>query len=219
MGQVDLHRLLEQWFLSLISAPPSVEEQRVARQLYLLLADGTPVSREHLASSLGMSIATVNKALLEFPQRYIGFDEQGRVFEFGGFGPDPAPNRFTVRGHTLYAWCAWDSLFIPPIVDEPAFVEATCPVTGNPISMTVTPKGVIDVKPGSTVMTFAIPGMEAFPDPERFSFMKTVFFFTSSEVATKWTSENPGPVVLSLDEGFELGRTMNKIRFKDVLNL
>ena len=68
-------------------------------------------------------------------------------------------------------------------------------------TLTVTPKGVIKAKPEATVTTYAISGMEAFPDVEKFSFMKTVFFFSSPEAASKWVSENPGPVVLSLDEG------------------
>ena len=219
MDKADLNKLIERWLHKFIPEDQSVEDQTFAQQLYRLLADGKPVSREQLEDSLGIGIEAVTKALDDLPQMYIGFDDQERVFDFGGFGLDPTRNLFKVRGNTLYAWCAWDSLFIPPIINEDALVEATCPVTGEKIRLTVTPKGVINVKPANTVMTFAIPGVEAFPDPEKFSFMKTVFFFSSPEVAAKWVSENPGPVVLSLDEGFDLGRTMNKVRFKDVLNV
>ena len=217
MDKADLHRHVEKWLQSFIPENQSVEDQTFARQIYRLLADGKPVSRQQLAASLGMTSEAVTEALDGLPQRYIGFDDQGRVLEFGGFGPDPTRNVFKVRGHTLYAWCAWDALFIPPILDETAEVESPCPVTRETIRLTVTPKGVTEVQPATAVMTFAIPGMEAFPDPEKFSFMKTVSFFSLPEAVSKWVSENPGPVVISLEEGFALGRTIRRIWFKDVM--
>ena len=219
MVKPDLHLLVKQFISRFSQVNMSVQEQTLVRQIYLLLAKGKPVLHEQIALSLGITGDSVNKAIKKLPSMYIDFDNQGRVTEFGGFGLDPTQNRFKVLGTTLYAWCAWDALFIPPILDETVYVEANCPVTDDQIQMTVTPRGVLDVKPAKTVMTFAIPGMEAFPDPEKFSFMKTVFFFNSREAASKWVSENPGPVILSLDEGFELGRTMNRIRFKEVLSV
>ena len=219
MEKPDLHFLVKKFISRFSQVDMSVEDQTFVRQIYRLLAEGKPVTREQLALSLGITDESVKKTIKELPSMYIDFDDQGRIAEFGGFGSDPTRNRFIVRDNTLYAWCAWDALFIPPILDETVYVEANCPVTDDNIQLTVTPKGVIDVKPTHAVMTFAIPGMKAFPDPEKFSFMKTVFFFSSRKAASKWVSENPGPVILSLDEGFELGRTMNKIRFKDVLNV
>ena len=219
MERQDLHAYVKQFISRFSQIDMSVEEQTFVRQIYLLLSKGKPVTPEQLALSLGITDESVSKTIKELPSMYIDFDDQGRIAEFGGFGSDPTRNQFKVRDTTLYAWCAWDALFIPPILDETALVEANCPVTDEKIQLTVTPKGVKDVKPASAVMTFAIPGMEAFPDPEKFSFMKTVFFFSSHDAASKWASENPGPVILSLDEGFELGRTMNRIRFKDVLNV
>lgn len=219
MERQDLHAYVKQCISRFSPTDMPVEDQTFVRQIYRLLAEGNPVSRERLALSLGITDESVNKSIKKLPSMYIDFDDQRRITEFGGFGPDPTRNRFIVRDTTLYAWCAWDALFIPPILDETVQVEANCPITSEKISLTVTPKGVINIKPVGAAMTFAIPGLEAFPDPEKFSFMKTVFFFSSIDRATQWVSENPGPVIISIDEGFELGRTMNKIRFKDVLNV
>ena len=219
MDKVDLHKVVEQWLLSFIPERQPVENQNLVRQIYRTLADGKPASREQLAASSGMTTEAATKVVNDWPKMYIGFDDEGRIYEFGGLGPDPTRNGFRVRGNTLYAWCAWDALFIPPILDETAHVEAICPATQEKIQLTVTPKGVTEAKPETAVMTFALPGMAGFSDTENFSMMKTILFFSSPEAASKWLSENPGPVILSLDEGFELGRTMNRFRFKDVLNV
>ncbi len=61
------------------------------------------------------------------------------------------------------------------------------------------------IRSAATTMTFAMPGSAAFPDPQTFSFMTTVFFFSSLEAASKWIAESPGTVIISLDEGFALG--------------
>ena len=119
----------------------------------------------------------------------------------------------------MWAWCAWDALFVPAIVGDPALVESDDPETGARVQMTVTPDGVQDVQPAGAVMTMAISGMQAFPDFRTFSFQKTVLFFESRESAARWLESNPGPVLISLDEGFVLGQTMNRVRLPDVAEI
>ena len=193
-----------------------VHDQRFMVELYRQLADGEPVRREVLADALDIQIEDVAAALDKLPSFYIGFDDEQRIIEWGGFGLDGGNNDFTIRGHRMWAWCAWDGLFVPAIVGEPARVAADDPKSGARVALTVTPDGVTDVSPPSAVMTFALPGMEAFPDFRRFSFQKTVFYFESRESAKEWLARNPGPILISLEEGFEFGRTLNRVRFPDI---
>ena len=62
-------------------------------------------------------------------------------------------------------------------------------------------------------MTFALPGMEAFPRFEDFSFQRAVLCFGSEKTAKSRPGKNPGPELIAIEEGFELGRTTNRIRF------
>ncbi len=190
-------------------------EQRFIIALYRHLADGAPVGTQTLAESLGMSLEDVQASLDKLPSFYIGYDDEGRVLEWGGFGLDGGNNRFNIRGHDMWAWCAWDALFIPASVGEAASVSAEDPLSGKTVSLTVTASGVKDVQPLEAVMTFALPGMAAFPNFATFSFQKTVHFFESRASAETWARQNPGPVVVSLDEGIRLSRLMNQIRFPD----
>ena len=68
-------------------------------------------------------------------------------------------------------------------------------------------------------MTFAIAGMEAFPEFENFSFQKTVFFFISEDSAAAWVEKNPGPVIISLEEGFAIGKTAIRAIHPDLLDI
>ena len=217
MATEDLHPLVEK-FVGMFGAD-TADEQRFAAELYRLLAAGRPVAAEALATAIERPVNDVRGELKELPAFYIGYDEKDRVIEWGGFGLDGGNNDFTIRGNRMWAWCAWDALFLPAIIGDPALVESDDPETGARVRMTVTPGGVHDVQPAGAVMTIAIPGMQAFPDFRTFSFQKTVLFFESRESAGRWLAKNPGPVLISLDEGFALGQTMNRVRFPAVAEI
>ena len=215
MRKEDLHALAES-FAQKFAADDEMSE-RLGVETYRQLADGRPVGAASLADSLGREPNDVTEALHELPSVYIGFDDRDRVLEWGGFGLDGGNNRFTVRGNPMYAWCALDALFVPTALGESARVEATDPKTGRSLSLSVTPDGVENADPSSTVMTLALLGMEAFPDFESFSFQKTTFFFESETSALSWLEENPGPAMISLEEGFAIGGLMLRAWFPSVL--
>ncbi len=217
MATDDLHGLVDN-FVEMFGAG-TTDEQQFAAELYRLLADGRPVAAETLAAAVDRPARDVRDELKKLPSFYIGYDESDRVIEWGGFGLDGGNNDFTIRGNRMWAWCAWDALFVPAIVGDPALVESDDPETGARVRMTVGPDGVQDVQPAGAMMTMAIPGMQAFPDFRTFSFQKTVFFFESRESAARWLEKNPGPVLMSLEEGFALGQTMNRLRFPDVAEI
>ena len=87
--------------------------QRLSAEIYRQLADGQPVTAAALAGSLDSTIEDVRTAWGKLPSFYIGFDDEGRVIEWLGFGLDGGNNRFRIRGHAMHAWCAWDALFLP----------------------------------------------------------------------------------------------------------
>jgi len=54
----------------------------------------------------------------------------------------------------MFTWCALDAIMMPGVIDATARVESQCYVTGYPIQLTVTPDGVTDYSPDTTVCRF-----------------------------------------------------------------
>lgn len=195
----------------------SVEEQQTAVALYRELGKGAALDVEQLASSLGIS-ASEARGRLASPaiESLIYADEQGRVVGFGGLATVPTKHRFEVGQRELWTWCAWDSLFIPQLLDETARVSSSDPETGQDISLVVTPHGVECVGPETVVVSFLLPDERAF-DESAANLMSTfchfVFFFASADSGQRWAAKHPGTLLYSVDDAFELGRRLNERTF------
>jgi alkylmercury lyase len=58
---------------------------------------------------------------------------QGGVIAFGGLSLAPAEHSFEVGGQQLFSSRAWDTLFLPALLERPAEVRSTCPLTAIPV--------------------------------------------------------------------------------------
>jgi alkylmercury lyase len=117
------------------------------------------------------------------------------------------PHRFEVAGKKLWTWCAWDALFIPGILGTSARVESTCATTGEPVSMAVGPHGVTELSPGGSVLSFRRPEGR-FDYNVILNFCHYVLFFSSEAAGREWTSQQPNTFLLTVTDGFELGRLL-----------
>jgi alkylmercury lyase len=134
----------------------SAQERRIAVSLYQLLAQGDPVTPAALAARSSVPEAVVLGTLESWPGVFR--DDDGRVVGFGGLAiPEMSHHFHAEGGKPIYAWCALDPFLIVPVINRPARVESTDPITGEPIRMTVTPEGVEDVSPASAVVSFLAP--------------------------------------------------------------
>jgi alkylmercury lyase len=190
------------------------KSQLVAVKLYRLLAEGSPVLLARLANALNLPVETVSEIL----SRYATFsDGQGAIIGFGGLTvAEMLPHRFQVEGRTLYTWCAWDSLFIPGILGKRAHVTSRDPVTHTPISMTVAPDGVTDIRPQGAVVSFLAPD-RTFDRDVIANFCRFVHFFSAPESGGAWTADHPGTFLLSVEDAFVLGQLTNARKFGDAL--
>lgn len=75
----------------------------------------------------------------------------------------PTPHHFRVNGQELYAWCSLDTLFLPGLLDEDAEVSSTCPVSGEPIQLRITPEAIVSHSPQAMVLSIVVPGADG-PD-------------------------------------------------------
>jgi hypothetical protein len=145
----------------LAAAMPRLDatEQRIALTLIRQLALGAPVSVSDLATAAELSEARVTDALDRLPGVFR--DEEQRVVGFMGLSVvEMGPHRIHVDGRRLSAWCAWDTLFLPELLDETAYVTSRSPASDAEISLTVTPAGPADLAPADAVVSFLLPETE-----------------------------------------------------------
>ena len=115
----------------------------------------------------------------------------------------------------VYAWCAWDTLFLPELIGKPAQVKSTCPTTGTPISLSVHSLEVTDIAPASTVLSF-LHRDQPFDADSIAAFCHYVHFFADRAAAEQWTSEHDGTFIISLADGAEIARLANTTRFPTI---
>ena len=125
-------------------------------------------------------------------------------------------HRIHVDGRPLSAWCAWDTLFLPELLGETAYVISRAPTSGAEISLTVTPTEPTHLAPADTVVSFLVPETE-FDAGVIQRFCHFVHFFASPEDGERWTAQHPGMFLLSVDDAYSLGQLTNRAAFGPVL--
>ena len=183
----------------------SNEQSRpIAVALYELLAQGEPVTVAEIAAHASVPDAVVLGKLKAWPG--VFWDDQGRVVGFWGLAIPEMDIRFhAAGGKPIYAWCALDPFLIVPVIGRSARVESKDPVTGEPLTMTVTPEGIKDLSPASAVVSFIAPD-KPFDFDVIETFCHYVLNFASRESAERWASERDGIILLPVSDAFEVGR-------------
>ncbi len=113
------------------------EMQRIAVALYRLLSAGSPVVLNRIADASGVAMTEVRKRLGDVPPSWIELDQSGSVICFGGLALGATRHRFSLGQRTLYTWGAFDALYLPEILREPARLTTACPATGDTIEVAV----------------------------------------------------------------------------------
>lgn len=184
-------------------APP---DWPLAGTLFRLLGDGEPVEAERLAEAVLREPTEVAGVLRELPE--VRFDQRERVIGFLGLTIEDTPHLLRLDGGSrLHGWCAWDALYIPPVLGRSARVESRSPTSGEPIALTVTPEGVEDASPSGALLAAVLPEQPLGSDVADViaSFCSFVHLFPSEQEASEWMAQHEGAFTLSLADGFELG--------------
>jgi alkylmercury lyase len=181
---------------SLAGTFPGCEDAPLATRLLRTLAHGDPVS----LSSLDQGARAVVE---RWPN--VKYDDHGRIVAFSGLSLTPTAHRFTVGGRALYTWCAWDTLFLPAMLDRPATVQSRCPITATDVRVTVVPDGIADSQPTDVGVSFPPPSATSAADITA-TFCCHVHFLAGPAAGEQWLGQHPGGVVLELDDAYELGR-------------
>jgi alkylmercury lyase len=189
-------------------------EQRIAIAIYRQLAAGGPVTPTEIATASGATEEQVARALLAWPG--VLRDATGSVVGFWGLSvAEMPPHQIIARGVRLWAWCAWDTLFLPELLDATVQVTSVSPGVEAAIELQVAPGGVEAVTPAQVVVSFLKPEAP-FDSDVITSFCHFVHFFPSREAGDRWVADHPRTFLLSLADAFELARISNR-RFATVL--
>jgi alkylmercury lyase len=180
------------------------------RELVRLVACGHPVTREHLATALQMTAGQVAEVLAGLADLEV--DQSGNVVGWG-LTFVATPHRFQVNGHTFYTWCALDALTYPALLQLPASVESSCPVSGVRVKLLVTPTGVHDLTPANAIVSFVIPEQGSSCNGDRGSFCNQSLFFRSRRDALVWQTSSPKARLLSVADAYQLGRLVARYRY------
>jgi alkylmercury lyase len=195
-------------------AEPRFDEpqQRVALATYRRLSEGSPAPIADIALASGLRREHVGELLASWPGVYR--NRAGDVAGFWGLTiRELIPtHRIEVEGREIFAWCAWDTLFLPELLERTVRVRSICPTTGDRISLVVSPAGVLETSHAGAVVSFLVPDRK-FEEDVIQSFCHFVHFFASEDAGNTWVSEHAGTFLLSLQEAFELGRLVNTMNF------
>jgi alkylmercury lyase len=207
---------IDDLFAQVLSSLPSLneEEQKVSIQLYHLLAQGNPVSPQQLTGSLQLPVERIRQILDSWWG--IDYDDQGRVIGYWGLTLKPTQHRFDVADKTLYTWCAWDTLFIPGILNKSANITSTCPVTNQPITLKVSPKGIETVYPADAIVSFITPDVEKIKQNVVNSFCHYVYFFTGHEAGNTWCLNQPQTFLMPINDAFMLGQRVISAQYPNI---
>lgn len=210
MQTADLGR-----FITQVMPRLTRDERAVALEIYKgLAADGT-ISVAALGERTGLDPIRVEATLAPWPGVYR--DEQHDITGFWGLTAEPVSKHvLRINGQTRYAWCAWDTLFLSSLLDQPMQVSSACPQTGESIELHVAPNSVEQVRPDSAVLSMILPGMEAYHRDLIANFCHFIHFFKDEVAARQWMANHPGTGVITIQEGLDLGRMRNEWRFGEL---
>lgn len=193
----------------------SVDDQHLTLKLYQLLAEGEPVSYSRLSKALGQSTDVAKETLAQWPG--VFYDESDRIVAFLGLSVEKTQHQLVVNGRTVYSWCAWDTLFIPGLLNTTVNISSICGASGEEVKLTASPSGIESVVPGDAVMSFIIPDENDLRENITANFCHFVYFFRSFKDGEAWISRHDGTFLLSLEEAFKVGQLVNAARYKGAL--
>ncbi len=215
-SRVDLNELAA----SIVECFPALNllEQRLSLDLYRLLAEGQPVPRTALAERLEVAVETVNHILDGWPGVFS--DAQRQIVGYWGLSIPAAyssTHTLKMNGRRLSAWCAWDTLFLPPLIGDVAEIESVGPVASGTVRLKVTPERVEYVEPVGAQMSFLLPDAQDVQKNVVTSFCHFVHFFSSRQAGESWTAKHAGTYLLSIHEAYVLARLKNEAQYREVL--
>ncbi len=137
-------------------------------------------------------------------------DTDDNIVGVMGLSLSDHPHRFNVNGTRMSTWCAEDTLFLPAMLNRTATIESESPLSKEKVRLTVSADAVEEASPAGAMVSIVVI------DPDKADISSTpaiwgtfchhIFFFASRQEGEQWAAGRVDIEILSLDEGFELGK-------------
>ncbi len=187
------------------------EHSRLLIKVMRSLATGRPVTSaqvDQFITEEGIARDEADQFLRARTER----DADDNIVGILGLSLTDHQHRFTVNGTQMAAWCAYDTLFLPVLLQQTATVESPSHLSKEPVRLTVSPTGVQNTNPAGAVMSMVIidPGKTDMGSTKAIwgNFCHQIFFFASRQEGEEWAAGRDDIEILSVQEGFELGKQM-----------
>ncbi len=187
------------------------EHARLLIKVMRSLGTGRPVTGEQVDQFI-TEIGARRDEADQFLRARTERDNDDNIVGILGLSLKDHQHRFAVNETQMTTWCAYDTLYLPVLLQQTATIESPSKLSKKPVRLTVSPTGVQDTNPAGAVLSMIII------DPDKTdmgstkaiwgNFCHQIFFFASRQEAEQWAAGRNDIEILSVQEGFELGKQM-----------
>lgn len=197
---------------------PPLDElgRRLSLAIHRALALGAPVRLSALSRQLGIEPEEAARRVHAWPGVY--WDAERRIIGYWGLTLARTRHALRIDGRSLFAWCAWDTLFLPELLGARAEVSSACRATDIAVRLTVGGGAVEAADPPGLWVSFLVPKEEAVRADVVTAFCHYVHFFSSERTAAPWLEQHPDAFLVPLSAAFEVGRLRNRLRYGTALD-
>lgn len=206
-------------FAALLDCMPILEEPftQAALEIYESIATSGAAKVTDVSEKIGVSPPALSGWLDQLPGVYR--NDEGDVIGFWGLTARPvSPHLIVIDGKDRYAWCAWDTLFLPRLLGRTVQVRSRCPKTEQTIALTINAERVLATSPEDIVISMVVPDKSAFQNDVVSNFCHHIHFFPDTRTGRAWADGREDIQFLSLERAFALGRVKNRRQFGAVLD-
>jgi alkylmercury lyase len=173
------------------------DKQNAARVAWATIklsqAGQRPVSLDQLASHVGLAVAETSRLLrLTWRERV---DLRDGMVRLDATPAGPRRYRVDAGGRPVGAGtgCSVDTYLLALALGRPIHAEATCPATGTPITVDITPEGVERIDPPTAVVAVVDLDADLTPGLDRTDadVCAQQPFFASAQAASRWLADHP----------------------------
>jgi hypothetical protein len=183
---------------------------RLLIRMWQEVAKGKPITKSHvdkIINELSIEQENAEKFLSQMCER----DKKNNIIGILGLSQLKTwHHKFTVKGIESHTWCAWDTLFLAPLLKQTAYVESESPLYKKMVKVTISPDKVEKYEPSTAVLTMVVLD----PKKDDVSTLQLlwdnicckIFFCVSREEAEEWMKGRPNMTVMTIEDGFDLGK-------------
>ncbi|MFQ5942417.1 MAG: organomercurial lyase [Anaerolineales bacterium] len=205
----DLEQIVQAWQESK-EGKYALESVKISDFVLRSIAAENPITTQEFADQTGRTLKESKVLFRQMRLSGTDFDEEGRLIG-NALTARPTRNLLLVNGRTLYAWCALDTLFLPGLLGETAEVQSLSPASGEAIRLTVSPSGVEDYDPTTTVLSVVVPGMSRACEPGQQggadgAICSSMHFFATRREAEDYLGADTDVSILTVEQASELAQ-------------